>query len=160
MVLLQNSDTKANNQTVLCPPAALGKDASGNQTCTQAFLYVHDVGYGFGASTLFDTSKNDLHAWEGERIWKDPAGCVGNLTKSLGGTFANPRISEAGRKFLADLLVQLSDKQITDMFTAARVDHFHEHAERNRPVSDWVRVFKAKRDEIVNQHCPAADGVR
>jgi hypothetical protein len=81
---------------------------------------------------------------------------VGNLKKSLPGTLASdPRIGEAGRKFLADLLVQLSDKQITDMFTAARVDQFHVHPERNRPVSDWVAAFKKKRDEIVTAHCPS-----
>src|SRR5205823_10186096 len=98
----------------------------------------------------------DLPTWEKEPIWKDPAACVGNLKKSLQGTLpGNPTIGEAGRKFLADLLVQLSDKQIADMFTAARVDHFHEHEERNRPIADWVRVFKKKRDEVVNHHCPA-----
>ena len=64
-------------------------------------------------------------------------------------------ISEAGRKFLADLLAQLSDKQITDMFTAARVDRFHRHAERNPPISEWVRVFKKKRDEIAGARCPS-----
>ena len=49
---------------------------------------------------------------------------VGNIKKSPPGTSRTP-ISEAGRKFLADLLAQLSDKQITDMFAAARVDRFH-----------------------------------
>ncbi|HEV7502635.1 MAG TPA: hypothetical protein VGQ33_21610, partial [Vicinamibacteria bacterium] len=72
MVLLQNSDTKANNQKVLCPPEAVGKDAAGNETCARPLLYVHDVGYAFGAATLLDTSKNNLRAWEGEAIWKDP----------------------------------------------------------------------------------------
>jgi hypothetical protein len=79
---------------------------------------------------------------------------VGNLKKSLLGNLKDPPITEAGRKFLADLLVQLSDKQIADMFTAARVDRFHRHQERNLPVSEWVRVFKKKRAEIVDHRCP------
>jgi hypothetical protein len=154
MVLLQNSDSKANNQRILCPPDAVGKDAAGNQTCARPLLYIHDLGYAFGEATLLDTSKNNLHDWEGEAIWKDPARCVGNLKKSMQGTFSDPPVSEAGRKFLADLLGQLSDKQISDMFTAARVERFHEHPERNLPISEWVRVFKKKRDEITNHHCP------
>ncbi|PYQ43269.1 MAG: hypothetical protein DMF77_10515 [Acidobacteria bacterium] len=156
MVLIQNSDTKPSNQRILCPPDAVKTAAAGNETCERPLLYVQDLGYAFGEATLFDTNKNNLESWKGEPIWKDPAHCVGNLKKSLPGTLkADPPISEAGRKFLADLLVQLSDKQITDMFTAARVERFHVHPERNLPVSDWVAAFKKKRDEIVSAHCPS-----
>jgi len=155
MVLIQNSDTKPPNQRIMCAPDAVKKDAAGNETCARPFLYVQDLGYAFGEATLLDTSKNDLQDWSGEPIWKDPAQCVGNLKKSLQGTFKDPAISEAGRKFLADLLAQLSDKQITDLFTAARVDRFHRHAERNLPVSEWVKVFKKKRDEIASTRCPS-----
>lgn len=153
MAFIQNSDTKPDNQRIVCPPDAVRTDATGNETCERPFLYVQDLGYAFGEATLFDTSKNDLQDWEGEPIWKDGARCVGNLKKSLMGTLKDPPISEAGRKFLADLLLQLSDKQITDLFTAARVDRFHRHSERNIPVSEWVRVFKKKRDEIVSHRC-------
>jgi len=132
------------------------KDAAGNETCGRPLLYVQDLGYAFGEATLLDTTKNNLQEWSREPIWKDPAQCVGNLKKSLAGTLkADPKVSEAGRKFLADLLVQLSDKQITDMFAAARVERFHVHADRNRPVSEWVAVFKKKRDEIVTARCPS-----
>jgi hypothetical protein len=154
-VLLQNSDTKADNQRMICLPKAVKKDAAGNEVCAKPFLYVHDVGYGFGKGTLLDTSKVDLKDWEGAPIWKDPARCIGNLKKSLQGTFGDPPISEAGRKFLADLLVRLSDKQIADMFTASRLERYHVHPERNVPVSEWARVFKKKRDEIVNGRCPS-----
>jgi hypothetical protein len=154
-VLLQNSDTKADNQRLICLPDAVKKDAAGNETCSKPFLYVHDVGYGFGKATLLDNSRFDLEGWEGEPIWKDRARCIGNLKKSMRGTFGDPPISEAGRKFLADLLVQLSDKQLADMFTASRIERFHEHPERNVPISEWVRAFKKKRDEIVNTRCPS-----
>jgi hypothetical protein len=155
MVLIQNSDSKPDQQKILCPTDALKKDAAGNQSCERPLLYVQDLGYAFGEATLLDTSKNDLQDWAGEPIWKDPVQCVGNLKKSLTGTLKDPTVSEAGRKFLADLLVQLSDKQITDMFTAARVERFHRHVERNQPISAWVNVFKKKRDEIVNHKCPS-----
>jgi len=155
MVMIQNSDTKPSNQRILCPPEAVKTDGAGNETCARPLLYVQDLGYAFGEATLLSTKKNDLQAWSEEPIWKDPAQCVGNIKKSLPGTFKDPVIGEAGRKFLSDLLAQLSDKQITDMFTAARVDRFHRHAERNPPVSEWVRVFKKKRDEITGARCPS-----
>ena len=155
MVMIQNSDTKPSNQRILCPPEVVKTDGAGNETCARPLLYVQDLGYAFGEATLLSTKKNDLQAWSEEPIWKDPAQCVGNIKKSLPGTFKDPVIGEAGRKFLSDLLAQLSDKQITDMFTAARVDRFHRHAERNPPVSEWVRVFKKKRDEITGARCPS-----
>ena len=155
MVMIQNSDTKPSNQRMLCLPEAVKADGAGNETCARPLLYVQDLGYAFGEATLLSTKKNDLQAWSEEPIWKDPAQCVGNIKKSLPGTFKDPVISEAGRKFLDDLLARLSDKQITDMFTAARVDRFHRHAERNPPISEWVRVFKKKRDEIATARCPS-----
>src|SRR5262249_52301263 len=155
-VMLQNSDTKPDNQRLTCLPDGIVKDTAGTESCRKPFLYVHDLGYGLGKSTPLDNDKVDFPAWEREPVWKDPARCVGNLRKSLQGTLRDPTIGEPGRKFLADLLVQLSDKQIADMFTAARVDRFHEHPERNIPVSEWVRVFKKKRDEIVAARCPGA----
>ena len=155
MVLLQNSDTKPSNQRMMCPPDAVKTDPSGKESCAHPFLYVQDLGYAFGEATLLSTKKNDLQAWSEEPIWKDQAQCVGNLKKSLPGTFKDPVIGEAGRKFLADLLAQLSDKQITDMFRAARVERFHRHEERNPPISDWVAVFKKKRDEIAGTRCPS-----
>ena len=155
MVLLQNSDTKPSNQRMQCLPDAVKTDGAGKETCASPLLYVQDLGYAFGEATLLDTKKNDLQSWAEEPIWKDQAQCVGNLKKSLQGNLKDPTVSEAGRKFLSDLLAKLSDKQITDMFTAARVDRFHRHAERNPPISEWVRVFKKKRDEIAGAHCPS-----
>ncbi len=58
-------------------------------------------------------------------------------------------ISEAGRKFLADLLVQLTDAQLHDLFDVAR---FGERS--NVPIDAWVDVFKKKRQEIVSVTCP------
>jgi hypothetical protein len=54
-------------------------------------------------------------------VWKDPVRCVAELTGSFTGSFSSPTISEAGRAFLASLLVQLSDAQLRDLFVNARV---------------------------------------
>jgi hypothetical protein len=71
----------------------------------------------------------------------------------------DPVISEAGRKFLSDLLARLSDAQLHDLFEVVR---FPLRA-ADRPslhnglvtADDWVGAFKKKRDEIANRRCPA-----
>jgi hypothetical protein len=73
------------------------------------------------------------------------------MDQSFTGTLDRPRISEAGRKFLADRLVQLSDAQIRDLFESAGFAR----RDKTSTVDDWVRVFKQKRDEIVNRTCAA-----
>ena len=51
----------------------------------------------------------------------DAAQCIGDLPKSLTGTLDNPKISEAGRRFLATQLAKLSDRQIRDIFRVSNV---------------------------------------
>jgi hypothetical protein len=83
-------------------------------------------------------------------VWKDPDACIGNLEKSVGGTFGNPRIGEAGRAFLAALLSQLTDRQIEDLFTVARVDQYS----TDTTPGDWAGAFEQKRAQVVNHTCP------
>jgi hypothetical protein len=82
---------------------------------------------------------------------------VGTLPSSFTGTLEDPLISEAGRRFLANLLIQLSDAQIRDLFTAARI-----HLRLRSPgqvdsgfatVDDWTAAFKQKRNQIVQRRC-------
>jgi len=73
------------------------------------------------------------------------------LSKSNTGTLGNPQISEAGRKFLADLLVQLTDRQLRDLFEVAQVTQWR----GGGSVDDWIATFNQKRNEIVTNHCPS-----
>jgi hypothetical protein len=60
-------------------------------------------------------------------------------------------VSEEGRAMAARLLGQLTDQQITDVFTAARANLM-----RNDSVADWVAGFKDKlQREVVGTACPA-----
>ena len=98
----------------------------------------------------------NLSEWSHVSIWKDPQRCVANLPQSQTGTLENPVIREGGRKFLADLLAQLTDLQLHDLFDVAR---FPERTISNgsrelTTVDDWVAAFAQKRDEIVNHTCP------
>ena len=60
-------------------------------------------------------------------VWTGATVCIGNLAPSQSGTLDNPHIGKAGRKFLADLLVQLSDAQLHDLFETPA-----SHSERRR----------------------------
>jgi hypothetical protein len=124
-------------------------------------LVVKDLGSSFGAAKKFAFPKMKLDSWREVPIWRDPARCEGGLTRSLVGSLEHPVISEDGRRFLAERLMLLSDRQIRDLFTAARVerrgDTTTDEQGNSRPVTveDWVRAFKAKRAQIATHKCPA-----
>src|SRR3954471_67803 len=127
-VLMQHSSNKAINQRIVC----LDEPA-----CTQTRMFVADVGKTFGAASLLNddaVASVNFKEWSRATIWKGTSGCVGNLALSLTGTLHDPTISESGRQFLSDLLAQLSDRQLQDLFTVARF------AERDRSatIEDWV----------------------
>jgi hypothetical protein len=65
-------------------------------------------------------------------------------------------ISEEGREFLANLLMQLSEQQIHDMFEAAGV-RLRGRAPQTgagfSTVQEWVDAFTHKRTEIVERRC-------
>src|SRR5689334_5426152 len=120
-VFLQHSDNKAEQQKLLC----LDEDAKPLASCPSTFMMVHDVGLTFGTASLMNratVSSANLDGWSRTPIWKDAPHCIGNLPPSQTGTLTNPIISEAGRKFLSELLAQFSDRQLEDLFTAARLD--------------------------------------
>lgn len=155
---LQHTDSKREQQRVLCvddhpatPPAP----------CEKTLLMMHDVGLTFGAANRWNRNgiaSVNLARWAAEPVWKDPVRCVANLAKSATGTLENPVITEAARRFLADLLVQLTDAQLHDLFTVARFDRrstSNDGPPLGSTVDQWVDAFKAKRAAIADQTCPA-----
>jgi len=147
-VFMQHTDTKSKQQRLLC----MSSGDETTATCDRPFLFLHDVGLTFGRANAFngaDTGSVNLEEWVTTPIWKDRDACIGHLSKSNTGTLGNPRISEAGRRFLADLLVQLTDRQVRDLFEVAQVAHRH----GNESVEDWIAAFNQKRNEIVRNHC-------
>jgi hypothetical protein len=146
-VLMQHTDSKPEQQRIVC----LDDNAATN--CRSVLLYLHDVGLTFGKANTFNRASigsANLRSWSESDIWKDRERCVANLRRSATGTLDNPRIGEAGRAFLASLLVQLTDEQLRDLFEVGRVTRRQPGAS----IDDWVRTFKQKRDDIVNQRCP------
>ena len=155
-VFIQHTDSKAPQQRLIC----LTEHAlEGGQPCPEPFMMLNDVGLTFGHANMFNRNgpgSVNYEEWSRTPVWKDPAHCVGTLSKSSTGTLEHPVIREGGRKFLADLLAQLTDAQLHDLFEVARF------ALRSRTVGggkrtvtteDWVNAFKHKRDEVANITC-------
>lgn len=142
-VLLQHSSNKAINQRLLCLD---------EPECRQSLMIITDVGKTFGrANALNDDARGAVNfkAWSRTPIWKGSTGCVGNLAWSWSGTLHDPVIGESGRAFLADLLNQLSDSQLRDVFETARVTR----RDPGATIAQWVDAFKHKRTEIAERHC-------
>ena len=121
---------------------------------------ISDVGLTFGRANRSNANATggvNLTAWSKTPVWKEDQRCVGNLPKSFTGTLDDPAISEEGRRFLANLLVQLSDRQIRDLFEVARVELRlrtpGDISSGFATIDEWLDTFKAKRSEIVTRRC-------
>jgi hypothetical protein len=161
-IFIQHSDSKPEQQRLACLSHDFVDD-EGNATgeCEKPFMLLNDVGQTFGKANYRNTdsiSSVNFDGWSKTRIWEDEKLCVGHMPSSHTGTLGNPKISEAGRAFLAGLLTQLTDRQIHDLFDVARVELRSRNPGSHEPpasIDEWVAAFKQKRDEIANRRCGA-----
>jgi len=157
-VRVQHTDSKPEQQRLVCMGADT-KDAA-TEPCAMTIMMAHDLGLTFGRANLWNRNgvgSTNLKEWSHAPIWTDTTGCVANLTRSQSGSLDRPIIAENGRKFLADLLVQLSDAQLSDLFEVSRFQRrstASDEAPDTTSIADWVKTFKQKRAEIVNRVCP------
>jgi len=158
---VQHGDNSANNQRFVCPESALKKEG-GRTTCTEPLMYISDLGSTFGRGNIWDQQtigRANYKEWSRVPMWDDPATCRAKLGAKLRqATLKDPVVTEAGRRFLADLLVQLTDDQIRDIFEAGTIDQRGwptpgDEARKNGTIDQWVSAFKKRRDAIVNHHC-------
>lgn len=157
---IAHGDDKPSNQRLVCPFYAITPDGG----CRAPRLLIADLGSTFGrgaASPVHPIDRDSrprFAAWSTLPMWKDAASCRAYLRAR--GAAADPVVHEAGRRFLADRLMELSDRQLRDLFTAARVTELGETTRgadgRVRPVTvdDWVDAFRRRRSAIVDQRCP------
>jgi hypothetical protein len=148
-VFLSHWDNKSENQRLVC----LSNSWPENTPCPEPFLMMQDVGATFGPS------KVDLDEWAKTPMWHDRATCAVSMQELPynGATFAKTTISEAGRQLFAKLLTALSDRQLSDLFSGARFDQKRGLFGAPHPVTDWVRVFRAKTRAVTDgPPCPAA----
>lgn len=154
-VVMQHTDNKPIQQRLMCVTDPAPKEG---EACAQPFMMINDLGLTFGTANTFNrgsVGSVNFDKWAHTAVWKDTTGCVGNLPKSMTGTLDNPVIREDGRKFLADLLVQLSDAQLHDLFDVSRFPNRSQSAgaKHGLTVEEWVDAFKRKRDEVVSRSC-------
>jgi hypothetical protein len=141
-VFLAHWDNKSENQRLVC---LSGNHSPKAGACRKPFAMLQDVG------SVFGPKKVDLGGWQRAPIWSDRRACVVSMETlpSGGATFAPVVITEGGRRLLASLLGQLSDRQLTDLFTGARFDKLKTFfPSRTDTITDWVRVFKVRVREI------------
>jgi hypothetical protein len=151
-VFLQHTDNKAAQQRLVCASDEEGE----GEPCEEPWMMVQDLGLTFGRANLFNrrmVGSVNFEQWSQIPVWSAASGCVGNLAPSQSGSLESPRIGEAGRKFLADLLVQLSDAQLRDLFEVARFSERKSATVGAATTEQWVDAFKKKRDQIVNRSC-------
>jgi hypothetical protein len=158
-VFMQHTDTKPQQQRLVCLDPA-PKVEGPTAVCRRPFMMVSDVGLTFGKANFLNTNGQGMNytAWAATPVWKPgTAECVGNLPKSFTGTLKDPLISEQGRAFLANLLMQLSDAQIRALFEVSRATLRLRDPAKARSgfatVHEWTELFKTKRAQIVERRC-------
>lgn len=160
--MLQHADSKAAQQRMVCTKDEIVTRSDGTKTCRSPLLFVHDLGWAFGAGASFTrdpfSSSMELNDWRVTPVWKDVTTCRAGVNDSLNGSFVTINVREASRAFLASLLSQLSRRQIEDIFRVARVELRWPVpatlAAGQRRILAFADLFEAKRKEIVEARCP------
>jgi hypothetical protein len=127
-------------------------------------MYVDDLGSTFGRGNTWHqatTARANYAEWSRVPMWEDPASCRAKLGAAMRqATLKDPVVTEGARRFLADLLAQLTDRQIRDLFEAGTMDRRGwpdpgDEERKNGTIDQWVDAFKRRRDAIVNHRCPS-----
>ena len=154
--------------------AAVFVERSDGSACSEPVIALQDIGATFGGAgrTSKSNSKMNLEAWTNRPVFKPAkagaagavAECRGNLTVSMAageGGRGDPRIGEAGRAFLEQRLLLLTDAHVRALMATARVEKLSETHEWRDPVSGtthvgseaWVAAFKDKVRQITQRRC-------
>ena len=147
-VFLAHWDNKAENQRLVCldaPGPAAGRD------CATPLLMIQDLGATFGPT------KVSLAPWSLRPVWRDRATCLVSMRDMPfdGGTFADTRISEAGRQTLGRALASLTADEVRGLFRDARFPEFHTATDDTRDLARWVDAFDHRVRQIVDgPPCP------
>lgn len=150
-VFLAHWDNKAENQRLICLPGGDLPDGG----CVRPFAIVQDLGASFGPVKL------DLQNWRARPVWADPRSCRVSMEDLPweGGTFPEQHLSEDGRLFLLNLLEQLSDQQILDLFEGSRVSRSETVTAESRRPAAWADAFRDKVRQI-REAGPCTKGTR
>ena len=146
LAFIDHGDTKSDNHKFAC----LSSTKNGkNRTCEpgEAVFYVGDMGSTFGFSSASE-KKARLDGWRSRKPIEVKDGACTTTARSIG----DNRISEGGRKLLADGLQRLLDAEQRDR-TITRVFEVSRNAERDRPPAEWAAEFVRKARMIIDARC-------
>ncbi len=144
-VFLAHWDNKSSNQRLVC--------LEGETPCARPLLMIQDLGATFGPT------KVNLERWRDTRIWGDRATCTASMHQLpyMGASFTDVRISEEGRRQLAQQLAALSEADIRSLFADARFPEFYSSTDDTRDLDVWTAAFRARVDQIVSgPPCPTS----
>lgn len=154
---LQHSDNKASQQRLVCRKEDAAINASGTVECRKPVALIQDVGATFGGGGNFtrNSAKMSYRHWAATPVWvarSKPGPCVAKLNADWRGTLQDPVISEAGRAFLARLLVRFAKdhERVRQLFRAAGVDRMDDP---EGSVEDWSKTFEDKVRTIDQTRC-------
>jgi hypothetical protein len=154
--------------------AAVFFERPGGSACSEPVIALQDIGATFGGAgrTSKSNSKMNLKAWTNRPVFKpakpsdsgEVPECRGNLKVSMAageGGRGDPRIGEAGRAFLQDRLLRLTDAHVRALMTTARVEKLSETHEWRDPGTGksyvgsdaWVAAFTDKVRQITERRC-------
>jgi hypothetical protein len=148
------------------------------RACRQSGITVQDLGATFGGGGQFTSNvlaKMHLSSWANTAVFTMPTlerrrngramACRGYVTPSVSAgpdAEENPRVGEAGRRFLSERLASLTPAHLRAIFETARVTEIAEPHEWRDPktkqlltgVDAWVAVFQHKVEELGAMSCP------
>ena len=190
-VFIQHGDRKSEQQRLECrgaldPRAGEARPLRGDDSptvfferpdgsaCSEPVIAVQDIGATFGGAgrTSKSSAKMNLKAWTSRPVFKpvkpsspgDVPECRGNLTVSMTAGESgrgDPRIGEAGRAFLQDRLLLLTDAHVRALMATARIEKLSEppRVARSSTGTSYsgsgasVAAFKDKVRQITQRRC-------
>jgi hypothetical protein len=151
MAFIQHMDSKAEQQRLTCE-----KDSWDGYNCTKPYMVVQDAGSNFGngwAPFQGDILLNKVTVgkWVKLPLWRDKDKCILKINAPPNASLKDSwQVSEEGRAFLANLMKELTAKQIRDLFTVSRISMSGEQV----TITEWVNAFMEKMDrEILSVKC-------
>src|SRR5262249_37817167 len=155
--MIQHTDSKSEQQRLPYGDAEGSSSAQRKEDCEQPSAMISDLGVTFGPANELNRAPGgsaNLSQWSRTPVGSGSTGCVANIAVSYTGTLDHPRIGEAGRRFLAGLLDQLSDDQLRDLFETARFERRDQGATSDGSrIEALVAPVKTKRAEIAARRC-------
>jgi hypothetical protein len=143
---LAHWDNKSANQRLVC----LDGQPGAGTTCGRPLAMIQDLGASFGPP------KVNLARWRDLPVWYDRTTCTLSM-RALpfeGATFADVRVSEAGRALAAQRLGAISEEQIERLFADARFPQFQTGTADERDLRAWTQAFTSRVMQIADARCP------